>query len=248
MTRPLFVFRPEPGWGATAEAARELGLEIDGAPLFAIEPVPWEAPDPAAFDGLLLGSANALRHGGEQLDAFARLPVHAVGQTTASAAREAGFEIASVGEANLQSLLDRLSGQELRLLRIAGEAHVSVTPPAGITIVVRTVYRARLIPIGEPLANRLRRGGVAMFHSGQAATALRDECERLNIDPGALTLAALFPRIAERAGNGWESVHIAEAPNDRALLALAQALCQSPAGERLRHRAQIRGRGTDGND
>jgi uroporphyrinogen-III synthase len=35
-------------------------------PLFAIVPLDWTAPDPAQFDGLVLTSANAVRHAGEE--------------------------------------------------------------------------------------------------------------------------------------------------------------------------------------
>ena len=66
--RKLLLLRPEPGLSASAERARALGLEVIACPLFAIEPVEWEAPDPADYDALLLTSANAVRHGGHGLD------------------------------------------------------------------------------------------------------------------------------------------------------------------------------------
>src|SRR5262245_7688966 len=65
--RKLLLLRPEPGLSASAERARSMGLEVVRCPLFHVEPVEWEAPDPAAFGALLLTSANAMRHGGRQL-------------------------------------------------------------------------------------------------------------------------------------------------------------------------------------
>ena len=45
--RRLLVLRPEPGASATVERARALGLDAVAMPLFEVEPVAWDAPDPA---------------------------------------------------------------------------------------------------------------------------------------------------------------------------------------------------------
>ena len=107
--RPVLCLRPEPGLSATISHGAALGLEITGCPLSRIEPVQWDAPDPAAFDALLAGSANIFRHGGASLARLRDLPVLAVGATTATAAREAGFCVARTGRGGLQNLLDDLA-------------------------------------------------------------------------------------------------------------------------------------------
>ena len=84
---PLIVIRPEPGCSATVAAGRAAGLDVHGHPLIAIRPRSWQTPDPAQFDALLAGSANVFRHGGPGLAGLKRLPVYAVGETTAAAAR-----------------------------------------------------------------------------------------------------------------------------------------------------------------
>ena len=66
--RRLFIVRPEPGASATARAAADLGLDSVAMPLFAVEPLDWDVPEPARYDALLLTSANAVRHGGESLE------------------------------------------------------------------------------------------------------------------------------------------------------------------------------------
>ena len=81
--KPVFCIRPEPGWSATRAAGAEAGLAIGGMPLFAVEPVRWQSPDPARYDGLLIGSANVFRAGGPELAALAALPAHVVGEATA---------------------------------------------------------------------------------------------------------------------------------------------------------------------
>ena len=115
----ILVLRPEPGAGETARRARERGLEAIAVPLFTVGPMSWELPDPAQFDALLLTSANAVRHGGEQLGNLRGLPVHAVGEATAAAARNAGFGIASSGDAGVDRLLGSID-QDLRLLHLCG--------------------------------------------------------------------------------------------------------------------------------
>ncbi|MBU2341423.1 MAG: uroporphyrinogen-III synthase, partial [Alphaproteobacteria bacterium] len=149
MSRRLFVFRPEPGWGASAEAARERGLQVAGHPLSRIEPVAWAVPNPGTFDAILAGSANVFRHGGEGLDRLRGLPVFAVGETTAAMAREAGFAVERVGAGGLQTLLDGMPRGLTKLLRLCGENRVPLAPPAATSIAERVVYRAVDLPI-EP--------------------------------------------------------------------------------------------------
>ena len=94
--------------------------------------MPWDAPSPTDFDGILVGSANVFRHGGKKLDKLTKLPVHAVGEATADAARAAGFLVGRTGRGGLQNLLDELDGRELHLLRLAGEDRVTLRLPDGI--------------------------------------------------------------------------------------------------------------------
>ncbi len=65
----VLVLRPEPGASATVRPrARTRARRRSRFRLFEIEPVAWDAPEPPGFDGLLLTSANAVRHGGEDLN------------------------------------------------------------------------------------------------------------------------------------------------------------------------------------
>lgn len=224
----VFALRPEPGLGETLAALRAMGLEAHGAPLFAIEPVAWEPVDPRAVDGLLLGSGNAVRHGGAHLRAFAGKPVYAVGAKTAAVAEQAGFTIAAVGEGTLQGLLDRLT-PPLRLLRLAGEAHVDVTPPDGIELATRIVYRAVPLPLPDGFVRNLRAGGLVLLHSAEAARRFAAECDGLGVRRDAIALAAIGPRVLATAGQGWAQARAAANPEESALLALAAEMCQTSA-------------------
>ena len=61
-----------------------------------------------------------MRFGGPGLAALRGLPVHAVGEATAAAARASGFDVASVGYAGVERLVGALD-PKLRLLHLAGE-------------------------------------------------------------------------------------------------------------------------------
>ena len=225
--RKLFVFRPEPGLRVTLETAAASDLEALGCPLFEVEPVSWSAPPRDEFDALLIGSSNVFRHGGSGLDKLEGLPVYAVGEATAEGAREKGFMVTLTGKGGLQNVLDDVTGRDLAFLRLAGEKRVSLSPPPGITIETRVVYRTRPIEMAPSVSKPMRdEGGVALLHSGEAARRLREECERLGIARKTITIAALGPRIAGMAGEGWDGVHTAPQPVDAELLALAKALCQ----------------------
>lgn len=225
MSANLLALRPEPGLAATLDKARALGLAITGHALSEIRAVAWECPDPALFDGLLIGSANVFAHGGPQLARLTDKPVFAVGEATASAARTAGFAVEMVGSGGLQGVLDAISGPR-HLLRIAGEEHVALTPPAGVTFNTVIVYRSAALPL-DPAASQLGSGeALVLLHSAATARHFAAECDRLGLDRGQIALAALGPRIADAAGQGWAAVHIAPRPDEPAFLALVFDLCE----------------------
>ncbi|WP_295527541.1 uroporphyrinogen-III synthase [Novosphingobium sp. Chol11] len=221
---PLLIIRPEPGNAATAAAARALGLTVHAAPLFAMAATHWDAPDRAAYTALLAGSANSFRLGGPQLAGLAGLPVHAVGEATAQAARAAGFAVARIGEGGLQPMvLDLPPG---RYLRLAGEKHLPLALPEHVIVDDIVVYAARPVPMPESLAAALRQPAVIALHSGEAAVHFAAEIGRLGITACDHALACLAPRIAKMAGIGWQHIEIAHERTDEAVLALARQMCQ----------------------
>jgi len=224
MIRPAFLLRPEPGWSASAAAARSIGLKVQGEPLARVEAVTCQIPD-RRFDGLLVGSANVFRHGGPVLETFRDLPVHCVGESTADAARESGFSVETVGHGGLANVVASLAGRRLKLLRPCGEARIVLDPPAGMEVTDAVVYRLSNIPIGPALADNLGRGGVVLLHSAELARHFGAECERLTLSRTQLDAVLIGPRLLPAAGDGWRGIHIAERPDDAALLALAAQVC-----------------------
>jgi len=224
MTERLITIRPEPGGSATVAAGRELGLTIEAWPLFEIRPLAWDAPPADAIDGLLIGSANAIRQAGPALAAFRDKPVHAVGEATARAVEAAGFAVQTVGPGVLQPLVDGLH-PPLRLLRLTGAEHVPVTPPPGIEIETRVGYESAAMPLSEGAAAHLREGALVLVHSAVAARHFAAECDRVGIARGGIRLAALGPRIAAAAGEGWGEVRSAAEPSEAGVLSLARQMC-----------------------
>jgi uroporphyrinogen-III synthase len=216
----VLVLRPEPGASATVERARARGLEAIALPLFEIEPLAWDAPEASSFDGVLLTSANAVRCGGDPLKGLRGLPAYAVGMATAEAAREAGFDIASTGEAGVDRLLGSID-PDLKLLHLAGEDRRA---PDGATqeITFIPVYRSKT---RANIDVRSVAGGVAMIHSPRAGQYLGDIVDSSGIDRRAVIIAAISQEAASAAGAGWAAVEAAETPNDDALLVLTERLC-----------------------
>jgi uroporphyrinogen-III synthase len=222
--RPLVVLRPEPGATATCKAASEAGLRPVAVPLFEIEAVAWAAPDSAGFDGLLLTSANALRHAGPELEKLRGLPVYAVGEATAALARSAGFVTSFVGGAGVDELLADID-PNLRLLHLCGEQlREPAAPRQSITHL--PVYRAAQLaePDVAPIA-----GAVVAVHSPRAGARLAELAAACGLDASATVIAAISREAARAAGGGWERTVAADEQNDAALLALAARLCNSSA-------------------
>src|SRR3977135_4258664 len=115
----VLVTRPSPDDEATASALRARGFEVLRAPMLRFEPVAFHDMD-ARCAGVIRTSANALRGIQPQLKGhrLLELPLFAVGEHTATAARHAGFcnVIPANGDAaNLRDLvLARVEAREVQ--------------------------------------------------------------------------------------------------------------------------------------
>ena len=220
MSRKLLILRPEPGASATAARAAEVGLEAVVAPIFTLRPLAWEAPDPADHDAILLTSANAPRLAGKQLARFLALPCYAVGETTAEAARAAGFGTirTGAGDAADAAALMRAEGRQ-RPLHLCGREHVATGLDS------RQVYAADALDALPAKARAaLSENAVVLLHSPRSAGHF---AALVGAERGAIDVAAISPAAAAAAGEGWRRKAAAAAPRDEALLELAAQLCQT---------------------
>ena len=219
--RRLFVFRPEPAAQQTIRTAQGLGLDAVSIPLFELQAIDWTVPDAGEFDAMLLTSANTVRMAGEGLATLRTLPVHAVGEGTAVAARVAGLGVATVGNGGVDDLLVEVPS-EARLLHHCGEdRREPAIAKRSITTVA--VYRANE-KADVPGLQELE-GQTAVVHSPRAARRL---AELVSPDArSSIRLAAISKATAEAAGDGWQEVRTAPVPRDTELLALAARLCET---------------------
>ncbi len=218
MTRPLVILRPEPGNRETVMRVQALGLEARSLPLFSVEALRWESPDPKDFDGVLMTSANAARHGGSGLSRFTNLPLYVIGQATEAAARAVGFTAITAGNGDLPALLGRARSQ--RLLHFCG---VDVTPfgdpDTDIERVV--VYQSRVIDTLDEWRDTFSNAPIVLIHSARAGARLAEMTASLGVDRSSLLLIAISLKASKAVGTGWERVAIAADPRDEAMVDLA---------------------------
>jgi uroporphyrinogen-III synthase len=209
----LLILRPEPGASETAARARALGLEPVVTPLFAIRAVAGAPLPGAAYDAVLLTSANGARHAPAGLTAR---PCFAVGEGSAAAARAAGFEDVRTGPSDGAAAAAAMAAAGIRrALHLCGRDHAPIAAP-GVEIDRHVVYAA------EPVARAPVRGpAVAMIHSPRAGARLAE----LAKDKSRIAVAAISAAAAAAAGEGWAAKRVASAPRDSALLELAAELC-----------------------
>ena len=219
---PLIVTRPDPGGKATVERARIMGCDAHSMPLFAARALPWAAPDPAAFDALLITSAQAVRLAGPGLDRLAALPVYAVGAASAAAADAAGLSVALTGKSDAQNLLDAMASRKIQsILWLCGRDR-SAFDAGGAMLVPLPCYAVDAVEPPAGWSDLIAAPAVLLVHSARAAVRIAELAGEAR---GHLALVAISPGVAAAAGDGWAAVAVAKRPDDAAMLAQAHALC-----------------------
>jgi uroporphyrinogen-III synthase len=204
MTRPIAVIRPEPGNRVTAAVIEAAGRKAIRLPLFEARPKAWDVPDPVGFDALIVTSANALRHGGSGLGRLLDLPVYAVGEATAEAARRTGFRVAAMGSAGSAELIALAEAAGVRhALHLAGRERTIA--PGGIVAQVITVYATDPISVSAPAARRLA-GSVVIIQSARTGERLAEIVDAHEVDRSGIALVGISRRAADSAGTGWGAV------------------------------------------
>jgi uroporphyrinogen-III synthase len=211
----VLVTRPHPDDEATAAALRARGFEVLRAPMLRFEPVPFQDDLDASHGAVIATSANALRAIAPHLadSRLLKLPLFAVGEHTASAAREAGFGevIAAKGDAGaLRDLvLAAVKSKQLKkastLLYLAGadlaRDLAGELGEKGFTVVTHTTYR--MIPAsGLPreicdafVANHIE---AVLHYSRRSARAFLDAARSGGVEISALALpqCCISPTVA----------------------------------------------------
>ncbi|MDQ3139652.1 MAG: uroporphyrinogen-III synthase [Pseudomonadota bacterium] len=224
----VLILRAEPGASATAVRAAAYGLTPIVAPLFTLRAVRWDAPAPTNFDAVLFTSANAARLGGGRLSDFAQLPAYCVGETTAEAARTAGFDKVRIGPSDGAATVALMATDGIaRALHLCGRDHIALDHPR-IAIDRRVVYAADAsLGLSAPAIAALGKGALVLLHSPRAASLFAGLADEAGVARSHIRLAAISAATAQAAGAGWAQKAIATAPRDEALLELAAGLCKT---------------------
>src|SRR5262245_54019584 len=177
--RPVLVIRAQPGAAETGARAAALGLDCRIVPLFNAQAVPWDAPDAAAFDAVMLTSAQAPRHAGPDLAAYRHLPCYVVGESTAAVAAGAGFVDVRAGTGDGDALLTLMARNGVeRALHLCGRNRRAYARP-GLSIARTVVYAVDgVVSLPAAALAALREEAVALLHSPRAAShfaALSDD-------------------------------------------------------------------------
>ncbi len=233
------ITRPREDARALAKLLGGLGIECVIEPLLTIEPVKDPGIDFTGIQAVLLTSSNGARalaawDAGKSAAAWRNLPVFAVGEATANAAREAGCRrvVGATGDVDALAKLvvERLEPKGGVLLHIAG-THVAgdlagLLAKSGFTVRRAVIYQAREADcISAELIAMIEAGGidVALFFSPRTAKSfvtLAFEAGVSSACEGVVALC-LSAAVAREAGTiAWNEVRVASHPDLDGLLAL----------------------------
>jgi len=231
----LLVTRSQPDAVRTALALQDRGHDAIVAPLFEIDILSKVDPDGGPWDAILLTSTNALWgiDGFGWRDDWRDLPIFAVGERTAQAARDSNFTAVTSAGGNVDDLADLVAARlkpPARLLYLAGEERAGDI--AGVlraknfivdTVVVYRFVVAETLPTQAAAALTGEIDGV-LHYSRQSAEVFLTAARNSGLLEAALTKPVhycLSARVAEPLTQaGAAKVSIAARPDEAALLAL----------------------------
>ena len=232
----IVLTRPQEDSQRTAAALRAKGHDVLIAPLLRVEPV--DARLTTAWGGIVITSANAAMALATNAarEGLIKLPLYAVGQRTAAAAREIGFaEIVIAGgdvRDLLRTIVARRADSKGPLLYLAGEDRsgdlIGDLTVRGIAAEMAVVYRAAPAPFSGDLIDALKVGEVdAVLHfSKRSAESYLAGAKAAQLTKPALALAhyCLSEQIAgplQTAGAG--RVVVAKRPDEASIIDLLAA-------------------------
>lgn len=241
----FLITRPERPAARTAARLAAMGHTALADPLLAIRFTP-PARLAGGFDGVVATSANALRAvaGHPDLPALARLPLWAVGERTAEAAREAGFAAVHMAEGgdglSLAELLRAAHAAGTRLLYLAAADRsqdiAALVAPAAIAVETVIVYHAEPATALAPATREALLGGTVdcvLHYSRRTAGTYLRLLDAAGI--GAAGLAPLQLCLSEQVAApvrlaGAPRIAVAPRPDEASLLGLIEPRLANPPG------------------
>jgi uroporphyrinogen-III synthase len=232
----LVVTRPQADSERTAAVLRARGHAVLVAPLLRVEPVAADLS--GTWSAVIITSANApgVIAGNSARAALVKLPLIAVGQRSADAARQAGFSDVTSAGGDVRDLVhliaERHADAAVPLLYLAGEDRaadlVAELAGHGVAAEMAVVYRAVTAPFQPVLTAALKAGEVdAVLHFSRRSTEnYIAGARQAGIIEQALAVRhfCLARPIAEPlSGAGAGSIAVAKRPDEAALLELLES-------------------------
>jgi uroporphyrinogen-III synthase len=236
----ILVTRPHPDDETTAAGLRARGFEVLLAPMLRFEPAAFHDDADAQYGAVIVTSANALRGIESQLKGspLLKLPLFAVGEHTAGAARSIGFEqvipakgdAASLRELVTASVKAKALKKASPLLYLAGadlaRDLAGELGERGFTVVTQTTYRMvplSILPYEVCDAFAANRVEAVLHYSRRSARAFLESVRAAGVEISALSV----PQCCISAGvaavvrdAGATRVMAAASPDENALLAV----------------------------
>jgi uroporphyrinogen-III synthase len=245
----VLVTRPEPDNETTATALRAKGLEVLLSPMLRFETVAFEIDPDARHGAVVVTSANAVHAlaGHPAQKSLLPLPLFAVGERTAEAARQAGFQTVTAAGGDAASLRDLMTkggraksvAKTKPLLYLAG-ADLSRDLAGelrehGFEVVTATSYR--MAPVADLSraacdAFAAHRIAAVLHYSRRSARAFLDAARAGGVEISALAvpqccLSDAVAAILREAGA--PHVAVAPAPDESALFDVMDRALQAPS-------------------
>lgn len=242
--RRVVVTRPADQAADLAAELADHGIEALAAPMLTVEALTPAAPIPETAQAILVTSGNGAE-GAARLTERRDLPVLAVGEATAEAARAAGFRAVSAASGDAVGLVAHVSERcrpaDGPLVWVSGAA-ISTDLTAelgalGFRVERRVAYRtilAEALPPAVVQALRERSVEGVLFFSPRSAEAfarliveadLVAECA----DVAAYCMSDAIARAASKLA--WRAIHVAETPSKAALVGtLVRPPARQPSG------------------
>jgi len=230
----IVVTRPQSDGERTASALRARGHRVLVAPLMQVEPVAADLG--GSWGGVIITSANAPNAiaSNPSRIALAGLPLFAIGDRSAEAARDAGFKDVTSANGDVRDLLRLIAARGgvglAPLLYLSGEDRaadlVHELSTREIAAEMRVVYRAVTVPFPPALIEALKAGDVdtVLHFSRRSADNYVAGAKMAGIIGPALAVRhlCLSAPVAEPLASA-ASVAVAARPDEAALIELLHA-------------------------
>jgi uroporphyrinogen-III synthase len=233
----ILVTRPHPDDEATAAGLRARGFEVLLAPMLRFQPVAFPVDMDARYDAVIVTSANALRGIESHLAGhrLLKLPLFAVGEHTAAAARRVGFskvisangDAASLRDCVLASVKAKALTKAGTLLYLTGadlaRDLAGELGEHGFSVVTYTTYRMMPVSSLPPEAGdafAAHRIDAVLHYSRRSARAFLEATRTAGVEISALAIpqCCISDAVASVVRDaGATQVMVARSPHENAL-------------------------------